>query len=116
MHPKCRSKNRTPGIYSAVGRRAVRLATYAMNLNLNVTLVLDKNEGKSLLEEVVELLDGADAPLEPLAGVPQVAHDETLLPPKKIWTRWNMFLYNVYSKKIKITLLFYKCLLLKFLT
>jgi hypothetical protein len=30
----------------------------------------------------VELLDGADAPLEPLAGVPQVAHDETLLPPE----------------------------------
>ncbi len=30
----------------------------------------------------MELLDGADAPLEPLAGVPQVAHDETLLPPE----------------------------------
>jgi hypothetical protein len=41
-----------------------------------------KNEGENLLEEVVELLDGADAPLEPLAGVPEVAHDETLLPPE----------------------------------
>jgi hypothetical protein len=29
----------------------------------------------------MELLDGADAPLEPLAGVSQVAHDESLLPP-----------------------------------
>ena len=35
-----------------------------------------------LLEEVVELLDSADAPLESLAGVPQVAHDEPLLPPE----------------------------------
>ncbi len=34
-----------------------------------------------ILEEVMELLDGADAPLEPLAGVSQVAHDESLLPP-----------------------------------
>ncbi len=54
-----------------------------MNLNLSLTLiVLDKNERDNLLEEVVELLDGADAPLEPLAGVPEVAHDETLLPPE----------------------------------
>ncbi len=30
----------------------------------------------------MELLDGADAPLEPLAGMPEVAHDETLLPPE----------------------------------
>ena len=32
------------------------------------------------LEEVVELEHGADGPLEALAGVPQVAHDESVLP------------------------------------
>ena len=33
-----------------------------------------------LLEEMVELLDGAVGPPESLGGVPQVAHDEAVLP------------------------------------
>ncbi len=33
-----------------------------------------------LLEEVVELLDCAQAPPESLGGVPEVAHDESVLP------------------------------------
>jgi len=42
-----------------------------------------------ILEKVVELLDSADAPLEALAGVPQVRHDEPLLPPAHDFNNHN---------------------------
>ena len=40
------------------------------------------NNIDELLEEVVELVDSAVAPLEPLARVPQVTHDVSVLPTK----------------------------------
>ncbi len=66
----------------------------------------------------MELLDGADAPLEPLAGVPQIAHDETLLPPEannQMKQHQTVFVQCL-SEEFNITLLIEKRLLLKFMT
>ena len=52
---------------------------------LYVCMYVILNNIDELLEEVVELVDSAVAPLEPLARVPQVAHDVSVLPTKIVY-------------------------------
>ena len=72
---------RGAAVLPALGVQAEQLAGQHPGQRLLLVGGVVHAGGRLPVEEVVELAHRADAPLEPLAGVAQVRHDEPVLPP-----------------------------------